>query len=71
MIQRKYKKLRGPEKKRIALMIINHYALRDGLSEQDIESLIVLSPYIIDGLIYMGKNCKDLFEKNRRFCCKK
>ena len=71
MIEREYKPLRGEQKKYIALKLISHYALKDGLSEQDIESLLVLSPYMINGLVYIAKNSKKIFEKSTRFCCKK
>ena len=68
MIQKYYKHLRGETKKGIALKLIEHYAVKQGLSEKDIESLLILAPYTIDNAIYLCKNAGDLFKKTKKSC---
>ena len=68
MIQKHYKHLIGKTKQSIALKVIEHYAIKQGMTVKDIESLLIISPFMIDGMIIVGKNAGDLFKKTKKSC---
>lgn len=71
VLERDYKRLRGIERKKIVLLVLKDIIQRnDNLNEMEVQTLVVMIPIIIDGLVYIGNKTSDtkLFKKLKKKC---
>ena len=70
--EKNYKHLKGDSKKKLVVESIKVISKEMGLDNAEIESYIVVLPYVIDGLVWIGNNSGGIFAKMKKskfICC--
>ena len=71
-LEKNYKHLKGDSKKKLVVEAIKVISKKMGLDNAEIESYIVVLPYVIDGLVWIGNNSGSIFNKMKKskfMCC--
>ena len=67
-----YKHLKGQSKNQLIIETVKAISIKLGFDDDEIKSYVTVIPYIIDGLVYLGNNSGNIFNKMKKskfICC--
>jgi len=68
-LERNHKYLLGKNKKQLTLAVISKILKKTDLDETEKESVMLIAPYMIDSLVFIGNNAGDIFKKIKKRKC--